>query len=175
MPHLLDLTRLIVSDPLGEGLSFGGRQTPYLREQFFRRVVAAMRSAQGQKFLFDFDPSRGRDAIPWTECYPGDDVVDIIGMDTYDQPQGATFDTFVSEDYGLQDHVDFATQRGKPISFPEWGLLRNGDNPEYIRRMAEWIQTPTPSTPFTPTTARTPSCRSDRRATPAPNPSRPRS
>jgi hypothetical protein len=110
-------------------------------QQFFRRVVAAMRSVEGQRFSFDFNPSRGTDAIAWTECYPGDDVVDIIGMDTYDQPEGVDFDRFVSEDYGLQDHVDFATQHRKPISFPEWGLFRNGDNPEYIRRMAEWIRT----------------------------------
>ncbi|MGQ0575121.1 MAG: glycoside hydrolase family 26 protein [Pseudonocardia sp.] len=109
-------------------------------QQFFRRVVASMRSVEGQRFLFDFNPSRGRDAIAWTECYPGDDVVDIIGMDTYDQPSGGTWEDFVSEDYGLQDHVDFATQRGKPISFPEWGLFRNGDNPEYIRNMVAWIR-----------------------------------
>ncbi|MGE3289225.1 MAG: glycoside hydrolase family 26 protein [Pseudonocardia sp.] len=114
---------------------------PEAWQQFFRRVVGAMRSVPGQRFVFDFNPSRGEDAIPWTQCYPGDDVVDIIGMDSYDQPMGASFDDFVTEDYGLQDHVDFAAQRGKPISFPEWGLFRNGDNPEYMRRMSEWIQT----------------------------------
>ncbi|MGW3061719.1 hypothetical protein ACWC98_38270, partial [Streptomyces goshikiensis] len=31
---------------------------------------------------FDFAPNRGKDAIGWTECYPGDDVVDIVGMDS---------------------------------------------------------------------------------------------
>ena len=125
------------------GTTYSHRCAPYPQawQQFFRRVVAAMRSVQGQRFLFDFNPSRGRDAIAWTECYPGDDVVDIIGMDTYDQPEGRTWEDFVTEDYGLQDHVDFATQHGKPISFPEWGLFRNGDNPEYIRQMAEWIRT----------------------------------
>ena len=35
---------------------------------------------------------RGPDAVPWTQCYPGDDTVDIIGMDSYDQPSGLTFD-----------------------------------------------------------------------------------
>lgn len=117
---------------------------PEAWKQFFRRVVAAMRSVDGQKFLFDFNPSRGAEAVPWPECYPGDDVVDIIGMDSYDQPTGKSFQQQIDEDYGLQDHVDFAKQRGKPISFPEWGLFRNPseenpDNPEYIRRMSEWI------------------------------------
>ncbi|MGX8279775.1 MULTISPECIES: glycoside hydrolase family 26 protein [unclassified Streptomyces] len=106
---------------------------------YWKRIVTAMRAVPGQEFRFDFTPSRGRDAVPWTECYPGDDVVDIIGMDSYDQPPGETFDDQITDPYGLQKHVDFAAERGKPISFPEWGLFRNGDNPEYMRRMLEWI------------------------------------
>ncbi|WP_406151327.1 glycosyl hydrolase [Streptomyces sp. NBC_01012] len=107
---------------------------------YWKRVVTTMRSVSGQKFRFDFAPSRGRDAVPWTECYPGDDVVDIIGMDSYDQPPARSFDEQVSEPYGLQKQADFAAEHGKPISFPEWGLFRNGDNPEYMRRMLEWIE-----------------------------------
>ncbi|WP_228993955.1 glycoside hydrolase family 26 protein [Streptomyces sp. DH8] len=106
---------------------------------YWERIVTAMRAVPGQEFRFDFTPSRGRDAVPWTECYPGDDVVDIVGMDSYDQPPGETFDDQVADPYGLQKHVDFAAEHGKPISFPEWGLFRNGDNPAYMRRMLEWI------------------------------------
>ncbi|MEW1612676.1 MULTISPECIES: glycosyl hydrolase [unclassified Streptomyces] len=106
---------------------------------YWQRIVTAMREVPGQEFRFDFTPSRGRDAVPWTECYPGDDVVDIIGMDSYDQPPGESFDEQIDDPYGLQKHVDFAAERGKPISFPEWGLFRNGDNPEYMRRMLDWI------------------------------------
>ena len=98
-----------------------------------------MRSVPGQKFRFDFTPSRGLDAVPWTECYPGDDTVDVIGMDAYDQPEGKSFDEQVTEPYGLQEHVDFAKAHNKPISYPEWGLFRNGDNAEYMRRMLAWI------------------------------------
>ncbi|PWS40071.1 glycosyl hydrolase family 26, partial [Streptomyces sp. ZEA17I] len=108
-------------------------------KRYWQRIVAAMREVPGQEFRFDFTPSRGLDAVPWTDCYPGDDVVDIIGMDSYDQPPGRTFDDQVNDPYGLQKHVDFAAERGKPISFPEWGLFRNGDNPEYMRRMLDWI------------------------------------
>jgi hypothetical protein len=98
-----------------------------------------MRSVPGQKFRFDFAPTRGRDAIAWTECYPGDDVVDIVGMDSYDQPSGQSFDEQVKEPYGLQQHVDFARAHGKEISYPEWGLFRNGDNADYMRRMLAWM------------------------------------
>ncbi|MEV6260489.1 glycosyl hydrolase [Streptomyces sp. NPDC051784] len=107
---------------------------------YWKRIVTAMRSVPGQDFRFDFAPSRGRDAVPWTECYPGDDVVDIIGMDSYDQPPARTFEEQVNEPYGLQKHVDFAAEHGKPISYPEWGLFRNGDNPAYMRGMLEWME-----------------------------------
>ncbi|WP_433543826.1 glycoside hydrolase family 26 protein (plasmid) [Streptomyces sp. CA-294286] len=112
---------------------------PAAWKEYWRGIVTTMRSVPGQKFRFDFAPNRGRDAVPWTDCYPGDDVVDIIGMDSYDQPPGSSFDDQVRGPYGLQHQVDFAAARGKPISYPEWGLFRNGDNPEYMRRMLDWM------------------------------------
>ncbi|CAM5472029.1 hypothetical protein SAVIM338S_03138 [Streptomyces avidinii] len=107
---------------------------------YWKRVVDTMRAVPGQKFKFDFTPNRGTDAIGWTKCYPGDDVVDIVGMDSYDQAPGRTFDDQISQPYGLQQHVDFAKAHGKELSYPEWGLFRNGDNPEYVRRMLKWIE-----------------------------------
>ena len=112
---------------------------PEAWKAYWKRIVTTMRAVPGQKFRFDFTSSRGRDAVPWTECYPGDDTVDIIGMDSYDQPTGLSFDQQVREPYGLQQHVDFAKAHGKPISYPEWGLFRNGDNAEYMRRMLAWM------------------------------------
>ncbi|MGP3973913.1 glycoside hydrolase family 26 protein [Streptomyces sp. 8N114] len=112
---------------------------PAAWKAYWRRIVATMRSVPGQRFRFDFAPSRGRDAIPWTRCYPGDDVVDVLGMDAYDQPEGMPFEEQVREPYGLQAHVDFAARHGKPVSYPEWGLFRNGDNAEYVRRMLAWM------------------------------------
>jgi hypothetical protein len=106
---------------------------------YWRRIVTVMRSVPGQKFRFDFAPTRGADAIPWPECYPGDDVVDIVGMDSYDQPHGMSFDEQISEPYGLQFHVDFAREHHKPISYPEWGMFRNGDDSVYMLRMLDWM------------------------------------
>lgn len=108
-------------------------------QAYWRRVVAAMRAVPGQKFRFDFAPSRGKDAVPWTECYPGDDTVDVIGMDSYDQPPGQSFDHQVSEPYGLQAQVDFAAQHGKAVSYPEWGLFQNGDDTAYVKGMLRWM------------------------------------
>ncbi|SPF02851.1 glycoside hydrolase family 26 protein [Streptomyces sp. MA5143a] len=108
-------------------------------KRYWNRIVTTMRSVPGQKFTFDWTPNRGRDAIPWTECYPGDATVDIIGMDAYDQPRGLSFHEQVTEPYGLRAHVRFAKAHGKPISYAEWGLFRNGDNPEYMKGMLAWM------------------------------------
>ncbi|WP_329598485.1 glycosyl hydrolase [Streptomyces pseudovenezuelae] len=112
---------------------------PEAWKTYWKRIVTTMRAVPGQKFRFDFAPSRGRDAVPWTQCYPGDDTVDIIGMDSYDQPSGLSFEQQVKEPYGLQAQVDFAKAHGKAISYPEWGLFRNGDNSAYMRGMLAWM------------------------------------
>jgi hypothetical protein len=112
---------------------------PEAWKKYWNRVVTTMRSVPGQKFRFDFTPSRGRDAVPWTRCYPGDDTVDIIGMDAYDQPEGLSFAEQITEPYGLQAHVDFAKSHNKPISYAEWGLFHNGDNAVYMLGMLAWI------------------------------------
>nr|WP_078658797.1 MULTISPECIES: glycosyl hydrolase [Streptomyces] len=115
------------------------RPDPENWKAYWRRIVAAMRAVPGQRFRFDFAPNRGSDAIAWTSCYPGDDVVDIVGMDSYDQEPGRTFDEQVTQPYGLRQQVDFAKAHGKRISYPEWGLFRHGDNPEYVRGMLAWF------------------------------------
>ncbi|MEU9212604.1 glycosyl hydrolase [Streptomyces sp. NPDC048415] len=142
--HLVDLgapdTILVLGWEMN-GITYTHRcgPDPEAWKTYWRRIVTVMRSVPGQKFQFDFAPSRGTDAIPWPECYPGDDVVDIIGMDSYDQPHGISFDGQVSEPYGLQDQVNFAKTHGKPISYPEWGLYRNGDSATYMLRMLAWM------------------------------------
>ncbi|WP_374118683.1 glycoside hydrolase family 26 protein [Streptomyces sp. 8L] len=125
------------------GTTYTGRcgPDPAAWKAYWKRIVTTMRSIPGQKFKFDFAPNRGTDAVPWTECYPGDSLVDVIGMDSYDQPPGRTFQQEVDEPYGLKAHVEFAAAHGKQISYPEWGLFRNGDNPDYMRSMLHWIDT----------------------------------
>ncbi|MER7518521.1 glycosyl hydrolase [Streptomyces sp. NPDC126499] len=123
------------------GTTYGHRcgPDPERWKAYWRRVVAVLREVPGQRFRFDFTPSRGADAVAWPRCYPGDDVVDIVGMDAYDQPEGLSFEEQVTEPYGLAFHARFAAAHGKPVSFPEWGLFRNGDNPAYVRGMLDWF------------------------------------
>ena len=113
---------------------------------YWRNIVDAMRAVPGQRFRFDFAPTRGADAHPWPDCYPGDDVTDVIGMDSYDlagsdPTRSAPFAEYVHEPYGLLAQVRFAAAHHKPVSYPEWGMYGGGDDPAYVSAMLAWIGT----------------------------------
>jgi hypothetical protein len=82
-----------------------------------------------------------------TNCYPGDDYVDIIGIDNYDHfPPTATkadFDRVAAAPEGLSWLYAFARQHGKPFSVGEWGVVQNadggGDNAGFVRWMHAWF------------------------------------
>ncbi|SDS28623.1 hypothetical protein [Actinoplanes derwentensis] len=82
-----------------------------------------------------------------TNCYPGDDVVDIIGIDNYDHhpwsPTKADFDRTAADPEGLTWFFDFARTHGKLFSVGEWGIMPTGDagkdNPEFIGWMHQWF------------------------------------
>lgn len=85
------------------------------------------------------------------DLYPGDDVVDIVGIDCYDQDAMRADTMYLAATVrrpqlgpGLQDVLDFARGRGKPMSIAEWGVVASwhnggGDNPAFIRVMRDWI------------------------------------
>jgi hypothetical protein len=85
-----------------------------------------------------------------TNCYPGDDVVDIIGIDNYDlapsAPTEAEFDRIANEPDGLSWLLAFATSRGKPFSVGEWGVAPSsnynttGENPHFVYWMHKWFR-----------------------------------
>lgn len=124
---------------------------------YWRRIVGVMRSVPGARFRFDWNPTLdaawaypGR--IAPALVYPGDDYVDIIGMDVYNESwkpantvQPQRWRDMVERPYGLRWQRDFAAQHGKPISFPEWGTGTRpdghgaGDDPFFIEQMARWI------------------------------------
>jgi hypothetical protein len=82
-----------------------------------------------------------------TDCYPGDDYVDIVGIDNYDHfpwsPTKAKFDATAAEPEGLTWLYDFARAHGKPFSVGEWGVVPSGDaggeNPRFIAWMHAWF------------------------------------
>ncbi len=85
-----------------------------------------------------------------TNCYPGDDVVDIIGIDNYDQgpsaASAADFERIADRPDGLNWIYDFAVAHDKRFSVGEWGLApgsdwnTHGENPQFIRWMYDWFR-----------------------------------
>jgi hypothetical protein len=136
----------------GEWMPWAASKDPESFKRYFRRIVEKMRSVHGQKFQFEWCPNHGRHAMDPTEAYPGDDVVDIIGMDIYAETWDAStrdpharFQYFLDQPFGLKWHRDFARERGKPLSYPEWGVGDKtggggvGDDPVFIAGMADWF------------------------------------
>jgi Glycosyl hydrolase family 26 len=117
-----------------------------LWRQFWRRTALAMRSVPGAHFLFDWCINAHWRPIPLNQWYPGDDVVDIVGIDTYDGGVPAGMDRWshiYTQTDGIRDVLQFAAAHGKPVSIPEWGLwppgastLGGGDDPAYVDGIA---------------------------------------
>ncbi len=86
-----------------------------------------------------------------TNCYPGDQYVDYIGIDNYDEyPPSTTtpFDTIANAKGGITWIYNFAVQHHKRFSVGEWGVVSSastgsnggGDNPAFIQNMWSWFQ-----------------------------------
>jgi hypothetical protein len=123
----------------------------------YRHVHDVMRSVS-QRFEFDWNGDPGY-LQHETAAYPGDDYVDIIGYDVYDQTAGipwnpstrswvdprAAWNSFLPK---LRWQRDFAVAHGKRVSYPEWALSGingkvtanvGGDDPTFIQGMYDWM------------------------------------
>ncbi len=122
--------------------------------QAYRRVAGIFK-AESQGFVIDFDIACGvglsgspDPMAPLTVLYPGDDVVDVIGCDTYDHSDmkvemGIASLGKTKAGPGVMDVLTFARSRGKPMSIPEWGLDARhgtGDNAPYIALMRSFLE-----------------------------------
>jgi hypothetical protein len=79
------------------------------------------------------------------DCYPGDDVVDIVGIDSYDMYPSSHSDgewnAQCNGPEGLCTLIQFARNHGKRFSVGEWGIVTcggggtaGGDNPFYMQK-----------------------------------------
>jgi hypothetical protein len=118
-----------------------GQEADYIAA--FRRVVGIFRRYSGD-FKYDWCPGWGPQDSAADLAYPGDDVVDYIGLDVYDFKYDGTaqerWNTFyLKSPFGLEWHRDFAARHGKRMSYPEWGVGNFGDNPFFVQRMHDWF------------------------------------
>jgi hypothetical protein len=121
---------------------------------YWQQIVTTMR-AVSPSFQFDWCPTNGSSTVNGTllnpaAAYPGNAYVDYIGMDIYDQSwvsnasnEANRWQGYLTQPYGLQWQKSFAAQNGKPVSFPEWGLMEGGngggDSPAFIQDMYNWM------------------------------------
>jgi len=140
---------------------------------YFKQIVTTMRAVPGAENLkFVWNPAM----MPWwpydpEKAWPGDDVVDYIGVDVYDQswspnnypiPAGASDadklarrkrvwdnETNSEQAKGLPYWVKFAAKHGnKPLCIPEWGACirqdkhGGGDSAFFIEQMYKFIYKP---------------------------------
>jgi hypothetical protein len=105
----------------------------------FANEVTALRQAAGQHFIIDWNPNSCYKNIPYANYYPGNAYVDIVGLDFYDQScltptTAVSFSQLANLPASLTSFEAFAAAQGKPMSFPEWGLVSaaGGDDPAYI-------------------------------------------
>ena len=134
---------------------------------YYRQIVKTMRGVKGAKDLqFVWNPATDFLQFPAENCYPGDDVVDVIGVDVYDQswlkdaypiPAGATpeeslrrqkkvWDEWIwGGNHGLKFWNEFTQKHKKPLAICEWGVCDRkdgkggGDNPFFIQQMHDFI------------------------------------
>jgi hypothetical protein len=115
----------------------------------FRREVNVLKSA-APGLQIDWNMKKNTEGpVGAHMLYPGDQYVDIIGVNYYDQyprfVNQATWDKYHNSMYkggprGLGSWIKFAKARGKKLSLPEWGVWnesRGGDNPFFIQKMHE--------------------------------------
>jgi hypothetical protein len=111
------------------------------------RRVAALLKARSAQFSFVWCVNIGLQNGPADLAYPGDDVVDSIGMDVYDNvarepdPARRWRDVLVDGAFGLDWLARFAEAHRKPMSLPEWGVGLHGapDNGYFVEAMADWM------------------------------------
>jgi beta-mannanase len=108
-----------------------------------------MRSVPGARFRFDWTVNAAVRPLPLARIYPGDDAVDIVGVDAYDSgvPRGRPrWRTIYRRRGGIRDVARFARRHGKPLSIPEWGVgprdrrQAGGDDPAYVRGIAAVVR-----------------------------------
>ena len=117
----------------------------------WRQIVSTSESV-APALLWDWTVNRGKGAsvVDARQAYPGDAYVDIVGVDSYDMWPGATNEATWAEQYsgtyGLKFWSDFASDHGKKLSVPEWGVYpgnaasNGGDNAFYIAKMQAFFK-----------------------------------
>src|SRR5258708_5519946 len=117
--------------------------------EYWRQMVTTMRAVPGAEAVrFCWNPTLGDQEFPADQAWPGDEFVDVVGVDVYDEtwaadtypwPKDAAADVIQSRQHkvwkewivesprGLAYWTKFAKDHAKPLAIPEWGLNHRED------------------------------------------------
>jgi hypothetical protein len=154
----------------GGWYTWRGSDNPQAWADYWKQIVTTMRGVKGaEKLQFCWNPVMGWMQFPAAKAYPGDEYVDIIGVDVYDEswlkdtypfPADATPEDIEKRrtkvwnevvyggQMGLKEWRDFAKKHGKLFAIPEWGInnRKDGhgglDNSVFIERMHQFVTDP---------------------------------
>jgi hypothetical protein len=138
--------------------------------EYWRQIVRTMRAVPGAEHLqFCWNPTLGDQDFPAEQAWPGDEFVDYVGVDVYDETWNAdtypwpantsaaeiearhrkVWDTWIFySPRGLGFWTKFARDHGKPLAFPEWGVVHADhghgglDDPYFVEQMSAFISDP---------------------------------
>ena len=124
--------------------------------QHFHALVQSELIAKGRNAKVVWSPNDGNHSdIAIQQMWPGDQYVDVIGVDSYDwdpQRNESNWETAANamegdgSPRGIESWRKFAESKGKPLSFPEWGCNPDKttppvDCPFYIQKMNDYFRT----------------------------------
>ena len=114
------------------GAAFG---SPGEYKELYRYTVEYLRDLKGvSNFLYAFSPGSGfgGNAEQYLRTYPGDEFIDVLGLDAYDNTGSQAFLDGLVADLGMI--ADLADARGKVSAFTEFGVSggvgTSGSSPE---------------------------------------------
>jgi len=120
---------------------------------YWARFARVMKSVPGADFTFDWDLNSAVRSIPLAKIYPGDQAVDLIGVDVYDTatpalpaaPSPSRWQAIAAQPGGVLAILAFAKRHAKPFSVPEWGLVSfagkgGGDDPTFVASIAALVR-----------------------------------
>ncbi len=134
----------------GSWFPWSAGKDPEGYKQCFRQAAETIKGVD-KRLLIEW-PMAGKGHLPFSveRIYPGDDVVDIVGITLYDRYPTATtqavwddlyMKTHLGGPYGPGAWVEFAKRHGKPLGIGEWGVSDGfkpgvgSDNPLFIENV----------------------------------------
>ncbi|GAB49731.1 glycosyl hydrolase [Mobilicoccus pelagius] len=119
-------------------------------KQAFRHASTSLKKGGPHlRIVFNPNEGKGNSLADATLAYPGDDVVDVVGIDAYDwsppYDDGRGWQKHLTQPGGWDFWGEFARSHGKMFAVPEWGVIpgsssSGGDNPAYITHVMGWMK-----------------------------------